>query len=236
MKPGEISIPLQARSTDLHLSGIRKDKNVPAVIYGAGLKNGFPCMTDSGTLLKYGTHHYENTIFKIESNDTNLKGKMVLLKEISRHPVTRNPLHVDFYSVDMNKPVRVPVEFKFEGKAAGVADGGTVQPVMREILVECLPTKIPDSIVVDVTPLKIADSLHVKDITFPDGVKPVTHENLTIVTCIYIKEEVITPVAAADATAAAAEPEVIAKGKPKEGEAAAPGAAAPAAAAKTEKK
>lgn len=234
MKPGDISIPLQARSTDLRLPDVRKGKNVPAVIYGAGLKNGMTCMTPASSILKYGSHQYENTIFKVDSTDGALTGKMVLLKEITRHPVTRNPLHVDFYSVDMNKPVRVPVEFRFEGKAAGLADGGTVQPVLRELLIECLPTKIPDSIVVDVSSLKIADSLHIKDIQFPDGVKPVTHENLTIVTCIYIKEEVITQAVAADATAAAAEPEVIAKGKPKEGDAA--GAAAPAAGAKADKK
>lgn len=229
MKPGDISIPVQERSTALRLPDVRKGKKVPAVIYGAGLKKGLTCMTDTGTILKYGNHNFENTIFKIDSSNTDLNGKMVLLKEITRHPVTRNPLHVDFYSVDMNKPVRVPVEFRFEGKAAGLADGGTVQPVMREIMVECLPSKIPDFIMVDVSSLKISDSLHVKEITFPEGVKPVTHENLTIVTCIYIKEEVITTTAAADpaAAAAAATPEVIAKGKPKEGEAAAP--AAPAA-------
>jgi large subunit ribosomal protein L25 len=232
MKPGDISLPVQARSTDLRLPDIRKNKKVPAVIYGAGLKNGLSCMTDTGTLLKYGTHHYENTIFKLDSADSSLSGKMVLFKEITRHPVTRNPLHVDFYSVDMKKPVRVPVEFRFEGKAAGIADGGTVQPVMREIMVECLPTNIPDAIIIDVSSLKISDSLHVKEVNFPEGVKPVSHENLTIVTCIYIKEEVITQVAAPEAAAAgAAEPEVIAKGKPKEGEAVA-GAAAPAAAAK----
>jgi len=104
-----------------------------------------------------------------------------------------------------------------------------LQPIMRQIEVECLPGKIPEFISVDVTNLGIHQSVHLADVTLPEGVKAVTG-NVALVTVAVIEEEAATPVAAAaaapgaaPAAGAAAEPEVIKKGKKEEdGAAAAP--------------
>lgn len=236
MKPGELVIEVSPRSKEQNPGRLRREAQIPGIVYGTAMKAPVSLMASGKTLLKYGGRAFETTIFSFKSADKSLNDLKVLFKSVDRHPVTRKPLHVDFMAVDMNKPVRIPVEIRLEGKAAGLANGGVVQPILRELMVECLPSHIPEYLAADISPLEIHESLHISDLKMPEGVKPVTHENLTIVTITVIKEEAAAPVAAAAATTA--EPEVIGKGKkPEEGAAPAAGGAAPAGgAAKAEKK
>ncbi len=83
--------------------------------------------------------------------DAELHERMVLVREMQRHPVTGRVLHADFYEVDLTERLVVSVPLHFVGKAAGVVAGGILQPILREIEVECLPTEIPEFIEVDVT-------------------------------------------------------------------------------------
>ena len=83
--------------------------------------------------------------------DAELHERMVLLREMQRHPVTGRVLHADFYEVDLTERLTVSVPLHFVGKAVGVVAGGILQPILREIEVECLPTEIPEFIEVDVT-------------------------------------------------------------------------------------
>ncbi len=155
--------------------------------------------------------HNENAIITLKSTEAGVNGMHVLIKDWDRDVLTRLPLHVDFYEIDLKKAVRVKVPLHFTGKAKGAAEGGIVSPVVREIEVDCLPTSIPEFIDVDVTNLGIGDSIHIEELVVPDGVKKHFSENLTIVTCSFIKEEVV--VAPVEGAATLAEPEVIAKGK-----------------------
>src|SRR5690606_5106587 len=130
---------------------------------------------------------------------------------------TRRPLHFDFLAIDMNKEVTVMVEIKFEGRAEGTREGGALQPLMRQLEVECLPEKIPEFITIDVTPLHNGQSIHLSEITLPEGVKATATEDLAIVTCNVIKEEEVAPaapaadVAPAEGAAAPAAPAADAK-------------------------
>lgn len=232
---GNFEVPVESRSTGRHNSRVlRKGQKIPGVVYGAGVKGNHHFAADEKLVVKYGSHVFENTILTLKSSDSKLNDVKVLLKEIIRHPVTRRPLHIDFWAIDLKKSVRVNVEVRFEGRAAGLADGGVLQPILREVEVECLPTAIPEFFSLDVSNLGVHDTLHISDIKLPDGVKTVSHENLALVTVTVIREEEVAPAAAAAVPGAAAEPEVIAKGKkPEEGAAAAPaGGDAKAAAAK----
>ncbi len=207
---------------------------IPAVVYGNNKKNTPVCLpvkTVSGIM----SHASENAIIVFKSADKELNGKHVLLKDWDRDIITRNALHMDFYEIDLNKEVRVTVPLHFVGKAKGVAEGGIVSHIARELQVECLPTQIPEFVEVDVSNLGIGDSIHVEELVVPQGVKKVFTENYTIANCAIVKEEVIVaPVVAAEGAAATvAEPEVIAKGKKEEG---AEGAAAPAKDAGIDKK
>jgi large subunit ribosomal protein L25 len=146
-----------------------------------------------------------------------LHDRMVLVREVQRHPVTSAVLHADFYEVDLTERLTVSVPLRFLGKAAGVVAGGILQPVMREVDVECLPTEIPEFIEVDVSALGIHEAVHVNQLTLPEGVSPVGDQTQPVVTVLPPTVEEAKPAAeaaevpageapAAEAGAAAAAP------------------------------
>lgn len=211
--------------------GLRVNKMVPGVIYGATENVNISLHVND--VIKYNSRAFENALLNIKSTDSKLNGKVALLKEVVVNPLSRRPEHVDLFALDLTKNVRVSVEIKIEGKAIGLAEGGLLNIVVRQVEVECLPTAIPEAIVVDVTNLAVGDSIHVSDLTVPAGVKMITRPEVTIAAVVVQEEETVaTP--AADAAAApaagAAAPAAAAGAKP------AAGAAAPAAAKAPAKK
>lgn len=201
--------------------GLRVNKMVPGIVYGS--LEPVSISLHVNDVLKYNSRAYENALLNIKSPNAKLNGKVALFKEVTVNPLTRVPEHVDLFALDLNKTVRVSVEIKVEGKAIGIAEGGLLNIVTRQVEVECLPTNIPDSISVDVTELNVGDSIHASALTIPEGVKLISRPELTIVAVVeQAEEEVAAPVAAAAGGAA-----------PAAGAAApAAGAAAPAADAK----
>ncbi len=199
---------------------LRVNKMVPGVIYGA--TENVTVQLHVNDVLKYNSRAYENALLNIKSPDAKLNGKVALFKEVVVHPLSRRPEHVDLFALDLTKMVRVSIEVRVEGKAIGIAEGGLLNIVSRQVEIECLPTEIPDFIVVDVTNLGVGDSLHVSDMTIPAGIKMISRPETTIA-AVVIQEEEVVAAPVVDAAAAAA---------PAAGAKAAPGAAAPAAAGK----
>jgi large subunit ribosomal protein L25 len=202
---------------------LRRSGKVPAVFYGPGKIGQAVCVDAREFRFKLdgleGSH-----LIQLLSSTAEINEKMVLLKEVQRHPVTSSPLHIDFYEVDVNKPIEVTVPLHFMGKAQGVIAGGLLQPLRRDITVECLPREIPEFIEIDVSPLGIHDAIHIAELTLPTGVKAVYDTNDAVVT-------VAPPVVEAKPVEEAVE------GAPAEGATPAPEEpAAPGGAAKTEKK
>lgn len=161
--------------------GLRHDRMIPAIVYGPQHENtlfSIPLVQAE----KFGGHHYESSMFILKSEDKSLNGIQVLRKDISRHPATHKPIHIDFYAPDMKKTVHVNVELIFDGKAIGTKDeGGLFTATRRDLEVECLPGNIPESIHVDISELHINESYHVSDIAqIPEGVKIITAPELTI--------------------------------------------------------
>ncbi len=137
-----------------------------------------------------------------------VKGKLVLIKEAQRDPVSRALLHCDFYAVDVNRKITVSVPLHFVGKAPGVELGGILEPVMRDVEVACLPLSMPDSIDVGVEHLGIGNSVHLSEIQFPEGVEPLGDPGATVVHVVTPRvEEEPTPTEEEAAAAAAAEGE-----------------------------
>ena len=110
---------------------------------------------------------------------------------MDRDPVSRKPIHVDFYAPNMKNKVKVPVEIKFEGKSKGEASGGQLESQIRNIEVECLPADIPKYLAVDTSPLDIGDTIHISDIKVPEGVKFTSTEDIAVCSVKQIKEEEI---------------------------------------------
>jgi large subunit ribosomal protein L25 len=214
---------------------------VPAVIYGHGRA------TQS---LEVESKSLEKALQGVEPASTIIElaveGKTVktLIREIQRHPIRPDIIHVDFYEIHATEKVKLKVPVHLVGNPDGVRNaGGVLDQVTREVEIEVLPANIPDRVELDVTALKIGDSLHVRDLTIPNA-KLLTEAELTIATVVPPRaEEVVAP--AAEATAEVAEPELIRKvredeveGEAAEGGAAKPeakGAAAPAKPEKAEK-
>ncbi len=212
---------------------LRAAGKVPAVLYGTGKNQDLvldPRAVTSALLSETG----KTSIFSLKGGG--MEGRKVLFKDWQVDPLSRRLVHVDLYEIDPKKKLLVTVKLNFVGKAIGVADGGVLNMVERELEVRCFPDKIPAHIDVDVSSLKIGASIHLADITLPEGVEASSHRNNTLVTVVPpTKEEEAAPV-----LTQAAEPEVL-TAKAKEGEeGAAPAAdakaAAPAKDAKPEKK
>ncbi len=204
--------------------GLRIEKMVPGIIYGA--TENISISLHVNDILKYNSRAYENALLNIKSEDKSLHGKVALLKEVVVHPLTRIPEHVDLFALDLKKAVRVSVEIRVEGKPIGISEGGLLNIAARQVEIECLPTEIPDAIIVDVTNLGVGDSIHASELTIPEGVKLISRPELTIAAVVVQEDEVVAPVA----DAAVAAPAAGAKGAA--APAAAAGAKAPAAGAK----
>ncbi len=113
-----------------------------------------------------------------------LADKVALVKDMQFHPVSGEILHADFYEVDLTATIQVNVPLHFVGKAAGVVRGGILQPVVREIEVECLPLDIPEYFNVDVSQLDIGDAIHIEELAMPTGVTAIYDSNFTLVTVV----------------------------------------------------
>lgn len=218
MKGTQIDIPVSGRKTGKHVSRqLRMQGRVPGVLYG-NKKEPVQLQAEEKLIKKFSGSAFENAIFNVVTTD--LKGldkTPVLLKAVDVHPLTRRPVHFDLLAIDMNKTVRVSVELRYEGKAAGIAEGGMLQPLLRVLDIECLPKDIPEFITVDVSPLGVHQTLHISEIQLPNGVKATANEDLALVTVTVVAEEEIKAPEAAAAAATTAEPEVIKKGKQEEG-------------------
>ncbi len=216
---------------------LRQKGFVPCVVYGEGKKT-VPLKIERSRLIKFMHAHHggENMVITLKITPEGAKKaeeKAVLIKEIQVHPVSDEIRHVDFNEISLTKRIVVKVPVLSVGESVGVKqDGGVLEHILWEIDVECLPTQIPEKIAVDITNMKIGDTIHVKDLVLPEGVT-IKHDMEGIVfSCLApLKEEIpAEEAAAAEGAPASTEPEVIKKEKkPVEGEeeAAAEGKAKP---------
>jgi large subunit ribosomal protein L25 len=212
MKTIELSVEKRSTTGKNEARRDRMAGRIPAVVYGAGKPN-VPISVNKkalADLVREGAG--ENAIFllKLAGSD---QSRHAMIKEMQRDPLSRKPLHIDFVRVLMDVKVTVKVAVEVVGIARGVkADAGVLDLVTREIEIECLPTSIPAHIAVDVSELGIGDAIRVSDLPEIEGVRIVESPEKVVVHVAHPTREV-EPVAAAEAGAEPAEPEVLKKGK-----------------------
>ncbi|MDP3804287.1 MAG: 50S ribosomal protein L25, partial [Candidatus Omnitrophota bacterium] len=154
-----------------------------------------------------------NVLIGLKIDGDKSKERTVLIKEVQRHPIKTQILHVDFQEISLTDKLTIDVPLVTKGEAEGVVkEEGVLEHVLWEIKVECLPADIPSKIEVDVTSLKIGDSILVKDIKVPAGVKILNAADQTVVTVKmpYVEKP------AEEAAEAVTEPELIREKKEKE--------------------
>jgi len=196
---------------------LRREGRIPAVLYGGEAGKAEPVAVDPKALMHIlRSDSGINTIIALKLDGAS--DARVLVKEYQLDPVSRKLLHADFYRVAMDKVLRFTVPVHLTGEAKGVkAQGGIVDFVHRDLVIECLPSDIPEHITVDVTELMLHDGIRVRDLPIDGKWKAVSDPDMLIVHVVTLKAEAEPAPADAAAAAAApttpAEPEVIKKGK-----------------------
>ena len=198
---------------------LRANGEIPAVIYGHAR---------APQSLKLNEHAFDQLLEKISYLTTVIELDIdgatarTIIRELQRHPVKRNVLHVDFQELVAGEKITVRVPLRFVGTPDGVRNGGGVlDETIRELHLSVDPTDIPNHIDVDVTALAIGKSMHVRDVPVPAGAEVLDDPAGTICVCT-VPKEIVEPTAeeAAAAAAVPAEPELIRKPKAEGDEAA----------------
>ena len=155
--------------TGKQVKALREKGLLPAVIYGPK-KKSVPLTVPLADFKKIWKEAGEATLVDLEIAD---KKHTVLIHDVALDPLKNEPIHVDFYAVQMDKPIEATVPLVFEGVAPAVKNfDGVLVKVMHEVEVEALPKDLPSELKVDITPLAtFDDKILVRDIGLPSGVK-----------------------------------------------------------------
>ncbi len=189
MQTVELKVDLRSDSGKGVSRRLRREGRVPGVFYGPSRPATMVTVEAREFAQKIsklgGTH-----LIRFVSDSPDVGSRVVLIKDTQYHPVHGGALHVDFYEVNLERKIQVRVPLHFTGKAAGVALGGILQPVRRDIDVLCLPTDIPEHVNVDVSPLGIHESIHISQLEMPQGVEALYDSDFAIVTVLapYVEE------------------------------------------------
>lgn len=188
----KIDVTLRSRTGKGPARRLRQSGRTPAVLYGSGV-DSVPISLSPKELVKAlaGPLH-TNTVVDIHidgAKDPSKSGCKAMVRDHQYDPVSRKLLHVDFLAVDLEKKVQVDVPIKVSGRSIGEQTGGKLVSLCRTIKVECLPSNIPVSIPIDVTELKLNESLSVKDVALPEGVTAALPPDTTLVSVQVVKVE-----------------------------------------------
>jgi len=198
---------------------MRKTGRVPGVVYGAG-KSSQAIELDHNALAR----HLKMEAFHASILDMAVEGnrEKVLLRDVQWHPWRAEVLHVDFQRVAADRKIhmKVPLHFVHADTCPGVKEGGIVSHVMNDIDVQCLPDDLPEYIEVDLGALALGQSIHVSELTMPQGVELVARmrQDNPVVATVTLPRAAVEETTTAEATAegaAAEKPEAAAGDKDK---------------------
>ena len=197
---------------------LRSKGQVPAVIYGHGRQPQSLSLNARDLDKLLGHIQAESTVIEVTVGGATSK---TLIREIQRHPIKRQILHVDFQALVAGEKVTVTIPITLSGIPEGVRlGGGVLDQTLRELEIEVDPSSIPDHVEYEVTNMVIGDSVHVSDLKVPEGVK-VLDDPETSVAVLAAPRAVIEETAAVaepveGEAGAVVEPEVIGRGKEEE--------------------
>lgn len=220
METLELNCEKRNLGTKGEVRALRRTGKVPAIVYGPKTK-ATPVAVPVASLKSTVTSDASQRLLKLKAADSELDGRHVIVKDVQREPISGALIHADLYEVDLTAKLQVTVPLRFHGRAKGIGDGGILQPLVRTIEVECLPTDIPEAVDVDVTELGIHEAIHISTLKFGPNVTPVFDTDIAIVTVLPPTVEA-APVAPAAEEAA---PEAAPAEGAEAGAAPAPGAA-----------
>lgn len=157
------SLTAQKRDAD-SAKDIRRDRRVPAIVYGYGVENMLVSLSYSDVLRAY-REAGQSSLIELKIDKKTVK---VLMHDVNIHPVKRTIEHLDFLAVNVKEKTDVNIPFEFVGESPAVKNHGGILVYDHEtILLRCLPTEIPHTIEVSLSQLEeIGDSITVADLSF----------------------------------------------------------------------
>ncbi len=164
---------------------LRRQGLIPAVLYGRGADVVSLTLNENEVSDLLATGQATTGVLNLEVVEGEKSTeKNVLIKEIQRHPYRDSIYHLDLLEVAMDETLSVKVPIETVGESIGITMGGILEFKRRELEVVCLPTNIPDSIIIDITDLDIGDTVHVESIQPPPGVSIPYDVNFTVLTLL----------------------------------------------------
>ena len=174
MKTVQLSGSLRANVGKKAARAVRNNGDVPCVLYGSGEQTTFSVRSvDIEKLI------FNGNVYQIELDIDGTKRKAII-QDKQMHPLTDKPVHVDFLELADDRPVKVKIPLRITGRSKGVMNGGNLMTIFRTLSVKGLPKNLPDEIEVDITPLRIGDSIRVGELNIP-GVETLEDERAVVV-------------------------------------------------------
>ncbi|MBV5338816.1 MAG: 50S ribosomal protein L25 [Deltaproteobacteria bacterium] len=183
MQQKQMNIELRTKTGTGVSRRLRMADMVPGVVYGKGL-DPVTVSVKSRDLQEAisGAGGQNNLITFIGGGS--LDQNIAIVADIQRDPIKRTFKHVDLHRINPNEKLRVTVPVVISGSAIGVKEGGLLDQAHHELHIECLPGNIPDSITIDVTDLKVGESVHVSEITLPEGIVILDQPKIPVVSIL----------------------------------------------------
>lgn len=153
---------------------LRNAERVPCVLYGQGTQTHFSASKNDIEKLVFTPE-----VFQVEIDIEGKKAKAII-QDIQQDPIKDTVRHIDFYELDDNKPVKVGLPVRLTGASRGVLAGGKLLQVFRRVTVVALPSALPDAVIIDITKLRIGQSIRVSQIE-ADGLKFLEPANAVVV-------------------------------------------------------
>jgi large subunit ribosomal protein L25 len=169
---------------------LRREGRVPAIAYGSDMQ---PSAVSVDALALYHALRTDaglNAVIEVHVGSDKF---LALARELQRHPVRRDILHVDLVAIDRLRKVTVDVPLHLVGEAPGTDAGGVIDQVLFTVSVEVLPLEVPDSLQVDVSDMQIGDAKRLEDLPLPEGVELLDDPDSTVVSVYVPAAEELEP-------------------------------------------
>lgn len=200
----ELTIECAKRDPKAKPNALRREGLLPAVLYGYDKTESMSLTVsnhEAEALLRRAVEN--NTLINVQVPDASWNGK-ALIREIQRHPWKNKIYHLSFFAVSASDMVEVQAVINYVGEPEGVRlEGGILNTEINEISIRCEAGDIPESLDIDVSDLKVGDSLTLANLKLPKGVEAVGEPDLALATVLMprksepAKEETVDPAVAA---------------------------------------
>ncbi len=182
-----VQISAQVRDTKKKSASraLRREGKIPGIVYGPDIEPIAISVKEKDLLGLLKRKGGKGVLIELSVEaDASTESRRCLLKEIQWEPIKGKPIHVDLYAISRAHEIGMDIPINFVNTPLGVTKGGIFEPVLRELKVHCLLENMIDRIDIDVSPLDIGDSLHVKDLNLPAGIKVKLLEDEVVATVL----------------------------------------------------